>query len=223
MTVRVYDGRDKGQFYGIRIYLSLGVVDGKKQSIQEYISFNGKTRAQQKTLLKTAALREKELIKLHKIYTREHSKHYPVLQNTVNRRQGVQRGNPFRVSGLYIGVDSSASVKTLPYWEKTRSDKPQETWDYTFHTYPPRIVVNSHAYRDGERKRVKCKDFPVRHRDEYESQYANAIDKVIEFNPAYAEYKDDMLEVMPDWKAFRLYIEKKFKEHHGKSPWVIRR
>ncbi len=223
MTVRVYDGRDKGQFYGIRIYLSLGVVGGKKQAIQEYISFKGKTRAQQKVLLKTAELREKELIKLHKIYTRETSKHYPILQNTVNRRAGAQRGNPFRVNGLYVGVDSKATAKSLPHWEKTRSIKPQETWDYNFYTYPPRIIVNSHTYAGGERKAVKAKDFTIRHRDEYETQYINAIDKLIEYNPVYSEYRDDMLEVMPEWKQFRLYIENKFNEHHGVSPWVVRR
>ena len=225
MTVRIYDGRDKGQFYGIRIYLSLGVVDGKKQAIQEYISFNKKTKAQQKTLLKTAQLREKELIQLHKIYTRSTSKDYPIFTNTINKRSGKPRENPFLVNGLYVGVDSKTSAKSTPYWEKSRIIKPQddEKWRYTFHTYPPRIVVNSHTYKRGVRNKVKCKDFPIRHCDEYERQYKRAIEQLIEYNPVYAEYRDDMLEVMPDFKTFRLYIQAKFKEHHGLDPWVVRR
>ncbi len=216
MAINFYDGRDKGQFYGLRIHISLKSERAPKKCIQEYISFVGKTKKQQKLLWDLAKVRERALVKEHGAYTRDRVKEYPFCGRYRNV-PGAKKKSLYGIVGLYDRLPTQRGTKgSLPDWGM-KVGKPY------FNTYPPGLFVQVNKLKDGKRIGAITKSFNIRSRTDYYKSYVEAVDFLIEHRPHWVEHRAEMISKRPTWNNYLEFIADKFKEHHGQYPWVVKK
>ncbi len=209
-VTEIHDGKR------LRVYVSLGTVNGKKQYRQEYISLVGLSKMAKKAAWTQAKMREKEIRDEHKALSIAEKKDTPFRFDKKNSL-GREADSPFMIRGLTITVPSPCGTRQLvPNWSK-------KGYMYTFHTYPPRLTYQMFEHNDGERDYFHTKTFSLRQSTDYTEAYLKAIDHIIQYRPFYAEYKLEMLNKMPPWIIIRKFIEAKYHHHWGEFPWVIKK
>ena len=102
----------------IRIYVSLGTINGKKKCVQEYIPLVGLTANERIKAWEAAYKREKEIKKEHEALSREEKKQTPFRFESKNQ-EGITPDTPFIIRGLTVSVPSPSGTRQLyPDWQK---------------------------------------------------------------------------------------------------------
>jgi len=195
LSITLHDGKR------IRVYISRKLYG--KPAIQEYFSLHNMTDKQRIDQWAKAEARHDEL--LAEWDNGLGDKPWASGRNTVSLN-----GNSFTIKNIYLGLESN--IKSHPEWGKSNNY-------YFFDTYPPSVCVQIYINTANKRRYRVGKTFSFRSNRQFKQAFLDAIDFLLEQKPELVQYREDMLEAVPEFSAIKDKLHDRFLNLYGDKPW----